>query len=207
MDAETAAPDAGFLAPAPPSPGADRLAAADRDQSGFVMNLTGAWSHLPDEHDALFDLMARAADAAGLDRRAKGVLVAATAGVLRDPHCSLAWGARLAEEIGDDAAARVLAGDDAALDPRDAALAGWARRLARDPNGTGTADVQRLRDVGFDDRQVLGLTLYTALRMAFSTVNDALGARPDRPLRDAAPAAVRAAVDYGRPTAEADSLR
>jgi alkylhydroperoxidase family enzyme len=207
VDTQTDAPDAGFLGPPPPSPGVARLAAGDREQGGFVMNLTRAWSHLPDEHDALFELMGRAADAAGLDRRARGVLVAATAGVLRDPHCSLAWGARLAEEIGDDAAAGVLAGDDTALDPRDAALADWARRLARDPNGAGPADVQRLRDVGFDDRQVLGLTLYTALRMAFSTVNDALGARPDRPLRDAAPVAVRTAVDYGRPTAAADSLR
>ncbi|RBY88821.1 hypothetical protein DQ240_04570 [Blastococcus sp. TF02A-26] len=169
------------------------------------MNLTRSWSHLPDEHDALFDLMGRAADAAGLDRRARGVLVAAAAGVLRDPHCSLAWGARLAEEIGDEAAAGVLAGDDARLGSRDAALAGWARLVASDPNSTREDDVQRLRDAGFDDREIAGLTLYTALRVAFSTVNDALGARPDRPLRDAAPAAVRAAVDYGRPVAEGGS--
>jgi alkylhydroperoxidase family enzyme len=101
----------------------------------------------------------------------------------------------------------VLRGDDGALGPRYAALAAWARRLVTDPNGTGAGDVQRLRDVGFDDRQVAALALYAALRLAFSTVNDALGARPDRPLRDAAPAAVRAAVDYGRPIAAADSLR
>ncbi|WP_197028912.1 hypothetical protein [Blastococcus sp. URHD0036] len=207
MGGETEAPDGGFLAAPPSSPGADRLAAGDREQSGFVMNLTRAWSHLPDEHDALFDLLGRAADAAGLDRRGRGVLVAATAGVLGDPHCSLAWGTRLAEEIGDDAAAGVLAGDDTALDDRDAALAAWARRLARDPNGAGPAEVQRLRDVGFDDRQIMALTLFTALRLAFSTVNDALGARPDRSLRDAAPAAVRAAVGYGRPVAAADSAR
>ena len=44
-----------------------------------------------------------------------------------------------------------------------------------------------------------------APRIAFSTVKDARGARPDRPLVEAAPAAVRAAVTYGRPVAAADS--
>ena len=57
----------------------------------------------------------------------------------------------------------------------------------------------------FADAQSVALTVYAALRIAFSTVNDALGARPDRPLVEAAPAAVRAAVTYGRPMAAADS--
>jgi uncharacterized peroxidase-related enzyme len=201
VEAGTDMPDTGFLTAAPPSAEGDRLFAADREQMGFVLNLSHAWAHLPAEHDALFELIGRTADTAGLTRRDRGVLVAAAAGVLRDPHCSLAWGARLAEEIGDDAAADVLTGDDAGLAPRDAALAGWARLVARDPSSTRQADVRRLRDAGFDDRQIAGITVYTALRLAFSTVNDALGARPDRALHDAAPAAVRAVVDYGRPVA------
>jgi hypothetical protein len=61
--------------------------------------------------------------------------------------------------------------------------------------------VQALRDVGFDDRQVFAITVYAATRLAFSTVNDALGALPDRPLADGLPAQVREAVTYGRPVA------
>jgi len=38
-------------------------------------------------------------------------------------------------------------------------------------------------------------------RMAFSTVNDALGAQPDAQLAAAAPVPVLAAVSYGRPPA------
>jgi hypothetical protein len=38
--------------------------------------------------------------------------------------------------------------------------------------------------------------------LAFSTVNDALGARPDWELAAAAPAAVRDAVGYGRTVSE-----
>ena len=42
--------------------------------------------------------------------------------------------------------------------------------------------------------------LFVALRLAFSTVNDALGAAPDRELTERAPAPVRAAVTFGRPS-------
>jgi alkylhydroperoxidase family enzyme len=80
-------------------------------------------------------------------------------------------------------------------------LARWARRVTGDPNSTAAADVQALRDAGFDDEQIFAITVYVALRIAFSTVNDALGARPDRRLADSVPAPVRAAVTFGRPIA------
>ena len=75
--------------------------------------------------------------------------------------------------------------------------------MAGDPNGTTPADVDELRAAGFDDAQVLGLTVFVALRLAFSTVNDALGARPDPEVAAAAPAEVREIVNYGRAVAAA----
>jgi hypothetical protein len=68
--------------------------------------------------------------------------------------------------------------------------------------GGGLQDVEELRRVGYDDEQVFSITLFIALRLAFSTVNDALGAPPDAELVGRAPAAVRAAVTFGRPPAE-----
>jgi len=59
---------------------------------------------------------------------------------------------------------------------------GWARTVTRDPNGTSAADVQALRDVGLEDGQIMAVTVFVALRIAFSTVNDALGAAPDAEL-------------------------
>lgn len=55
-----------------------------------------------------------------------------------------------------------------------------------------------MRDAGFDDAQIFAVTLFVALRIAFSTVNDALGTRPDRELGDTVPAPVRDAVTFGR---------
>jgi alkylhydroperoxidase family enzyme len=202
MTAHEMADDTGFLGPAHPSPEAERLYAEDREKFGYVMNLSRAWAHLPDLHDSLFDLLGQAAASAGLTFRQHGVLISSLASTLGDPHCSLAWGTRLAAEVGDDLAAGVLLGDDAGLEPTEQALAAWARNLAADPNGTTTADVAALRQAGYDDSQVLAITVFVALRIAFSTVNDALGARPDQELARSAPDGVRAAVTFGRPVAE-----
>jgi alkylhydroperoxidase family enzyme len=127
--------------------------------------------------------------------------VSASAATLGDPHCAFAWGTRLAGEVGDDVAAAVLRGDDDGLNPGEQALARWARRLAADPGGAEADDVQSLRDAGYDDAQIFAITLYVALRIAFSTVNDALGARPDAAAAQAAPPAVRDSVTFGRPIA------
>ncbi len=44
------------------------------------------------------------------------------------------------------------------------------------------------------------MTVFVSLRIAFSTVNDALGTGPDAALRSSAPEAVVRAVHYGRPS-------
>jgi alkylhydroperoxidase family enzyme len=88
---------------------------------------------------------------------------------------------------------------DDGLSVSERAMAGWARQVARDPNGTTAADVQVLRDAGFSDSQIFTITVFVALRLAFSTVNDALGVLPDAGLRATAPAAVLDAVTVGRP--------
>jgi alkylhydroperoxidase family enzyme len=199
MSADELPGDTGFLGAAPLSPEAERLYAEDRDRFGYVMNLSRVWAHLPGTHDDLFGLLARATEAAGLTFRQRGVLVSALASTMGDPHCSLAWGSRLAAEAGDDVAAGVLQGDDSGLEPAERTLAAWARQLARDPNGTEADDVEALRVAGYGDEQIVALTVYVALRIAFSTVNDALGARPDRELVESAPGPVRDVVTFGRP--------
>ena len=116
-----------------------------------------------------------------------------------DSYCSLAWGTKLAARADAQLAAGVLRGDDGALTEAERAMAAWARRVANDPNGTSAEDVQELRDAGFSDADIFAMTVYVALRVALSTVNDALGARPDAEYRTLAPAPVRDAVTFGRP--------
>lgn len=178
---------------------AERLREADRAGYGFTMNLTELWAHDPGAKDAFFDLAAGLCETAGLDLRDRGVLTAATAATHSDSYCAIAWGGKLAAAADEEVALAVLRGDDDALTPRDRALAGWARRVAGDPSATTAADLQPLREVGLDDRAIFALTTYIGLRLAFSTVNAALGASPDADLRRLASEAVVDAVTWGRP--------
>ncbi len=78
-------------------------------------------------------------------------------------------------------------------------MAAWARKIVNDPNGTTPADIQVLHDAGLKDEQIFAVTTFVALRLAFSTINDSLGARPDSQLVAGLPEEVVNAVTYGRP--------
>jgi uncharacterized peroxidase-related enzyme len=195
------APATSFLADPPPSPAAQRHFDDDLKGTGYVMNVSRLWAQDPAALDRLSELLGHVTRAGSLTHRQRAVLVTSCASALGDSYCSLAWGKKLADEVGADVAERVLRGDDAQLDSSERALARWARRLTRDPSSTTAADVDALRAVGFDDAQIFAITAFVALRIAFSTVNDALGASPDRQLGLEVPAAVRDAVTFGRPIA------
>jgi uncharacterized peroxidase-related enzyme len=192
----------GFLAECIPDGEAQRQFADDVDELGYVMNVTRLWAYQPATLSHLFDLMGETYAAVHLSFRQRGILVTACASTLGDAYCSLAWGTKLAGKSDAETAAGVLRGVDDRLSPEEHAMAQWARRVARDPNHTTAADVQGLRDAGYSDAQIFAMTAYVALRIAFSTINDALGARPDSALRISAPDAVLDAVTYGRPIDE-----
>ena len=193
---------AGFLAVPPETSEARKSFDADVDQMGFVMNVSRLWAYQQHTFDGLTDLMWQTSAAHGLTARQRGILVTATASATGDSYCALSWGMKLAKVSSPDLAASVLAGDDAGLTDAERAMARWARRVVREPNATAEADLGELREAGFDDAVIFAMTVFVALRLAFSTVNDALGVRPDAELRTAAPRAVREAVTYGRPIAD-----
>jgi SAM-dependent methyltransferase/alkylhydroperoxidase family enzyme len=201
-EVESSAP--GFLLAPQHTPEAQRLFDDDLVGGGYVTNASRLWGYAPETLDGLAGLMAQATQAGSLPFRQRCVLVIASASTLGDSYCSLAWGKRLAEVAGADTAAAVLRADDDGLDEAERALARWARRVAADPNGIVPSDIQALRDVGFDDAQIFAITTFVALRLAFSTINDALGAAPDRQLGTLTPEAVRSAVTFGRPIAARD---
>jgi uncharacterized peroxidase-related enzyme len=189
----------GFLELPSVTPEAQALFDDDVAEDGYVMNVTKLWSHNAELVTNLFDLMRQAVADQGLSLRQRGILVAACASTLGDSYCSLAWGSKLAGVSDPDLAASVIRGSDDGLSDDERALAAWARKVARDPNHITAQDVESLRSVGFNDSQIFALTVFTALRLAFSTVNDALGVGPDASLLAAAPGAVVDAIGFGRP--------
>ncbi|MGZ8755909.1 MAG: carboxymuconolactone decarboxylase family protein [Acidimicrobiia bacterium] len=189
-----------FIDEPAPSPERQALYEGDIKDLGYVMNLTRAWAWIPAVNDGLFDLLDRAAQIGELSYRDKGILITAMASRLGDSYCSLAWGTRLAEATDPETAASVISGQpSSSMTVRDVALASWARKLAASPNSTTQADVDDLRKAGMSHQQIAAATAYVALRVAFSTFNDAIGAAPDQETAESAPSKVVSAVTFGRP--------
>jgi uncharacterized peroxidase-related enzyme len=192
--------DTMFLGEPPASDERDAAFDEDREADGYVNNVTRLWCWRPDLANAFVALRSDLMRSSALTDRDWAVLVTSTASELKDSYCSLAWGVRLAKLTDETTAAQILANDPAAeLSEREAALGEWARQLVRDPNATTKADVDRLRELGLADREIFEATAFIAFRLAFSTINDALGALPDKQLADKAPRPVQDVVDYGRP--------
>jgi alkylhydroperoxidase family enzyme len=191
-----------FLEEPSMTPSAQALYDEDVTDSGYVWNASRLWAYQPETLEHLFAVMSEAFKASGLSFRQRGILVAATASTLGDSYCSLAWGGKLAGATDPGLAAAVLGGSDQGLTEQECAMASWARLVAKDPNATTSADIKTLRDAGLSDEQIFAITVFVSLRLAFSTVNDALGAHPDAKLVASLPPAVVAAVTYGRPSQE-----
>jgi uncharacterized peroxidase-related enzyme len=192
----------GFLGIPEPTDEAQLMFDEDVAELGYVMNVSRLWAYQPATATGLFNLVRQANSTGGLSLRQRFILVAACASAFGDSYCSLVWGSKLAEASDAHTAAGVLRGIDDGLSPSERVMAGWARKVARDPNDTGAADVQALRDAGFSDSQIFTITVFVSLRLAFSTVNDALGVHPDAALRSTTPQVVLDAVTVGRPIAD-----
>jgi uncharacterized peroxidase-related enzyme len=190
-----------FLEEPQMTPAAQALYDEDLEESGYVWNVSRLWAYQPGTVRHLFELMSQAFKESELHFRQRGILVTAAASALGDSYCSLAWGGKLSGVSDAALAAGVLSGNDAGLTDQERAMAVWARKVVKDPNATTPADVQALRDTGLTDGQIFAITAFVALRLAFSTLNDALGAGPDPQLVAALPEAVVQAVTYGRTTA------
>lgn len=189
-----------FLANPPADDAVRALFYEGESEDGYVMNFLRLWAWRPDVHVAFAGVKELLASKTQLSEREIAILNSTTASCVGDSYCSIAWGTKLADVCDDTTAAALLRGDDIpALSPRERALAVWARAVVEDPNATTRDDVEALRAVGLSDQEIFEATVVVAFRIAFTTVNDALGAQPDRQLAQTAPPAVLASVTFGRP--------
>ncbi|MBG6095614.1 carboxymuconolactone decarboxylase family protein [Nocardioides sp. WG-D5] len=187
-----------FLEEPAPSAGQEELYAEDLADDGYVWDLTRVWAHQPEMKEQLQRLFDATADAAGLTLRDKAMIVIAQAVAVGDSYCAVAWGKRLSAWSDPKTAIAALTGDEEPFSEREHALAAWARTVARSPGSSTPRDIERLRDAGFSEPQIVALTIYAGLRTAFSSINGALGARPDITLADALDPAVRTVITWGR---------
>lgn len=162
----------------PATPASAQMVDEDLADLGFLSNATRLWMHAPEDFDLLLNTIRTVARGAHLSVAERGVATIIATSLIGDSYCPLAWGHKLAHATTPEVAASVLDGSDDQLDERGKAIAAWSRAVAG-RSTPAAADVERLRAAGFSNADILRLTLFIGLRIAFSTVNLALGARPE----------------------------
>jgi alkylhydroperoxidase family enzyme len=138
---------------------------------------------------------------AGMDLRRYELATLAAARRLRSSYCSLAHGRVLAERFGAPVAQIATDHRAAGLDEVDVAVMDLAEQVVDDATSIGEADLQRLRDLGLSQDEVMDVILAAAARCFFSKTLDALGVRPDSSYRELDPGLQQALV-VGRPIAD-----
>jgi uncharacterized peroxidase-related enzyme len=138
---------------------------------------------------------------AGMDLRRYELATLAAARRLRSSYCCLAHGTVLMERFGEPVREIALDHRDAGLDEVDVAVMDFAERVVDDASSIGEGDLQRLRDHGLSDTDILDVALAAAARCFFSKTLDALGVQPDAKYRELEPE-LREALVVGRPIAE-----
>jgi alkylhydroperoxidase family enzyme len=138
----------------------------------------------------------------GMDLRRYELATLAAALRLRSSYCALAHGTVLRERFGEPVREIALDRRGAGLDEVDVAVMDLAERVVDDATSLEDADLQRLRDLGLSEREIMDVVLAAAARCFFSKTLDALGVLPDASFRELEPE-LREALVVGRPIAEA----
>jgi alkylhydroperoxidase family enzyme len=138
---------------------------------------------------------------AGMDLRRYELATLAAARRLRSSYCCLAHGSVLIEQFDEPVREIALDHRAAGLDEVDVAVMDLAERVVDDATSIGDDDLQRLRDLGLSDTDIMDVVLAAAARCFFSKSLDALGVRPDARYAELEPELLEVLV-VGRPIAE-----
>ena len=139
---------------------------------------------------------------AGMDLRRYELATLAAARRLRSSYCCLAHGSVLIERFGEPVREIALDHRSAGLSEVDVAVMDFAERVVDDAASIDDGDLQRLRDLGLSDTDIMDVALAAAARCFFSKTLDAVGVLPDANYSELDPE-LREALVVGRPIASA----
>ncbi len=166
----------------------------------MTTNMERAFEPTPDVFAAWVQL--NTAIKEGMDLRRYELATLAAARRLRSSYCCLAHGTVLIERFGEPVREIALDHRSAGLDEIDVAVMDLAERVVDDATSIGDEDLQRLRDLGVPDAEIMGVVLAASARCFFSKTLDALGVLPDAFYSELDPE-LQSALVVGRPIAEA----
>ena len=163
------------------------------------MNLERAFDERPGVYAAWRGLVASILE--NMELRRYELVTFAAAQRLRSTYCSIMHGNVLRDQVGEDILA-IVNDREGTLDAVDLAVMDLAERVVVDATSITQDDLQRLRDLGLTDAEIMDVVLAAAARCFFSKTLDALCVQADAQFQELA-AELQAAFVVGRPIATA----
>lgn len=149
-------------------------------EQGFVWDHTRVMSLNPEAYAAWRHMLGAIAAGLGL-RRFELVTLAAASGT-RSAHCRLAHGAKALKAFTPEQLLLIaLDYHQAGLPEAEVLMMDFAYRIGTDPTGITDADTLALREAGFEDREIVDITLAAAARNYYSRAIQALGVEVEVP--------------------------
>ncbi|MDP9494602.1 MAG: peroxidase-related enzyme [Actinomycetota bacterium] len=172
----------------------------DRADKGYVSNYSRLFAHRPDVYEAWSALSGSIKTAMGLRRYELATLAAAR--TLKSSYCSLAHGKVLRDKfLGTEQLVAVIDHRNTSeLPPDEVAIMDFAEKVAADASSITASDIERLRQHGLGEADILDVALAAAARSFFSKVLDAMGVKPDPAFRELEPE-LQSLLTVGRPIA------
>jgi uncharacterized peroxidase-related enzyme len=167
--------------------------------AAVTTNFKRAFTERPDVYAAWGELLK--AIKANMDLRRYELATLAAARRLRSSYCSLAHGKVLIEEFGEPVLQIATDRTAAGLDEIDLAVMDLAERVVDDATSIDDDDLQRLRDLGLSDPEIMDVVLAVAARCFWTKTLDSMGVQPDASYRELDPELQEVLV-VGRPIAD-----
>ncbi len=168
-------------------------------QLGFVMATAKAFTSRPDLLPIYTEFSDRIRAGFSLGLREWRLITLIAAKHIPSTYCSYVYGKQLIADLGSKDAVMAIQRDfrNAGLSAKDVEMLAYAEKIARDASQVSRADIDRLRSVGFTDREICDIALCASFRCFVSRFFDAVGAGPEAAYVDEDPE-FRAAMTVGK---------
>lgn len=154
---------------------------AQKAQLGFVMAAAKAFTARPDLLPAYTEFSDKIRSGFSLGLREWRLITLVAAKHTHSTYCSYVYSKQLIDDLGSKETVLAVQRDfrQAGLPDRDVEMLAYAETIARDASRVTQGDIDRLRSVGFTDRQICDIALCAAFRCFVSRFFDAVGAGPE----------------------------
>ena len=166
---------------------------------GFVMETARCMTTRPDLLPIYQDFSDQIRAGFSLDMRDWRLITLIAAKHVPSTYCSYVYSQQLIADLGSREAVLSVQRDfrNAGLSGRDVEMLAYAEKVTLDASTVVQADIDRLRNVGFSDRQISDIALCAAFRAFVSRFFDATGTTPEDVYIDPDPV-FRDAMTVGR---------